>query len=195
MRLVLPLVVIVAIALTAVAAYQALRPAGESAPVPRAAPAPGAFVFRTHAAPRALPELAFEDGEGSPRSLADFRGKVVLLNVWATWCLPCREEMPALDRLQQQLGGRDFEVLALSIDSGGAPAVKRFYEEIGIRALGIYVDPTTRAGSALAAFGIPVTLLIDRQGREIGRHLGIAEWDGPDAVRVIQSYLNGNARQ
>ena len=145
-------------------------------------------VLAMHDAPRALPEIAFEDGEGRKRALSQFRGKVVLLNVWATWCAPCREEMPALDRVQKQLGGPGFEVLALSIDTGGTAAVKRFYDDTGVRSLALYVDPTMRATAALGAMGVPTTLLIDRQGREIGRHTGPAAWDGPQALREIERH-------
>ena len=173
-----------ALAAGALGAYFSTRPASRSEPAPE-----GALVFRAHAAPRPVAELAFEDGQGRKRTLSEFRDKVVLLNVWATWCAPCREEMPALDRLQRKLGGPGFEVLALSIDSGGAAAVKRFYNEIGIRSLAIYVDPSARATSTLAAMGVPTTLLIDRQGREIGRRTGPEQWDGPEAVRMIEEYL------
>ena len=178
-----------------IGAYFSMRSASESEPAPLATPAlEGVFVFRTHATPRPVSDLAFEDGQGRKRTLAEFRGKVVLLNVWATWCTPCREEMPALDRLQQKLGGPGFEVLALSVDSGGASAVKRFYDETGIRVLAIYVDPATRATASLAIVGVPTTLLIDRQGREIGRRTGPAEWDGPGAVRMIAGYLESAAK-
>lgn len=155
---------------------------------PATAPEHGA-ALRMHAAPRALPEIAFVDGAGKPRTLADFRGRTVLLNVWATWCPPCREEMPSLDRLQKKLGGPGFEVVALSIDAGGAPVVERFYKEIGIGSLAIYVDPGMRAAGALRTPGVPTTLLIDAQGRELGRHAGPAQWDGPEALRVISGHL------
>ena len=171
---------VLALAAGALGAYFSLRPAGNSE-----------FVFRAHAAPGPIPELAFEDGHGAPRTLAAFRDRVVLLNIWATWCVPCREEMPALDRLQQKLGGPGFEVVALSIDAGGAAAVKQFYDEIGIRSLAVYVDPASRAMAALGLIGIPTTLLIDRQGREIGRRTGPAQWDGAEAVRMIEGHLNG----
>jgi thiol-disulfide isomerase/thioredoxin len=115
----------------------------------------------------------------------------VLLNVWATWCTPCRKEMPALDRLQQQLGGRDFEVVALSIDRGGNPAVAAFYREMDLRALAVYVDPTSEATSTLRTVGIPTTLLVDRQGRELWRKTGPAEWDRADFVELLRSYLRG----
>ena len=146
-------------------------------------------VLRMHASPRRLPELVFEDGKGKRVTLADFRGRTVLLNVWATWCPPCREEMPSLDRLQKALGGPAFEVVALSIDAGGAPVVKRFYDEIGIRSLAIYVDPGMRAAGQLATPGVPTTLLIDREGRELGRHAGPAQWDSPQALRVISGNM------
>jgi len=150
----------------------------------------GGFVLSIHAAPRPVSELAFEDGAGRSRSLSQWRGKVVLLNVWATWCAPCREEMPALERLQRKLGGRDLEVLALSIDSAGAAPVKRFYEELGIRSLGVYVDRSMRATATLGALGVPTTLLIDREGREIGRRTGPAEWDSAEALRVFEHYAS-----
>ena len=146
---------------------------------------PGNFVL--HDAPVAVPELQFSDGEGKPHSLADFRGKVVLLNVWATWCLPCRKEMPTLDRLQAALGGDRFEVVALSIDRRGVDAVKAFYAEIGIRHLAIHVDTSSRVGFALATAGLPTTLLVDAEGRELGRLIGPAEWDTPDMVAFLKS--------
>ena len=135
------------------------------------------------------PALRFYDAVGKPRTLADWRGKVVLLNVWATWCAPCRKEMPALDRLQQKLGGHDFEVVALSIDRGGAADVRAFYEEIGIRALRIYVDPESEATSKLKTLGVPTTLLIDRAGRELWRKTGTAEWDAEDVVEGLRLRL------
>jgi len=149
----------------------------------------GTAVLRMHASPRALQNFAFVDGKGAPKALSDFRGKTVLLNVWATWCPPCREEMPSLDRLQKALGGPGFEVVALSIDAGGVQVVERFYKEIGIASLAIYVDSTMRAASQLATPGVPTTLLIDREGRELGRHAGPATWDDPEVVRLISSHL------
>jgi thiol-disulfide isomerase/thioredoxin len=119
-------------------------------------------------------------------TLGEFRGKVVLLNIWATWCAPCREEMPALDRLQQTAGGSDFEVVALSIDSGGMDAVRRFYDEIGIRALAPYVDPSMRAGTELRIVGVPTTLLLDREGGERWRKTGPEQWDAPEIVAALR---------
>jgi thiol-disulfide isomerase/thioredoxin len=153
-----------------------------------AADPPQNFVLRD--APGPVPELQFTDGEDNPRTLADFRGKVVLLNVWATWCLPCRKEMPTLDRLQASLGGPDFEVVALSIDRGGVEVVRKFYAEIGIQHLTIQIDTSGKAGFALATAGLPTTLLIDRQGQELGRLIGPAEWDAPDMVAFLKSIIS-----
>ena len=138
--------------------------------------------------PRLLANVAFEDGSGRKLALADFKGKVVLLNVWATWCSPCRQEMPTLDRLQSKLGGRDFEVVALSIDREGTDVVRKFFAEIGVRSLALYIDPTMEAQSKLELIGVPTTLLIDRDGREVARHTGIAEWDRPEVIDTIERY-------
>ena len=139
--------------------------------------------------PRDLPEIHFADADKGELTLAEFRGKVVLLNIWATWCVPCRKEMPALDRLQGLLGGDDFVVVPLSIDRKGVEAVKPFYEELGLQKLGIYVDASGAASRALAAPGVPTTLLINREGREVARKMGAAEWDGPDMVALIRRQI------
>ncbi|MGH6796918.1 MAG: TlpA family protein disulfide reductase [Roseiarcus sp.] len=157
--------------------------------LPVAGEAPQNFVRRE--APAPVPELTFTDGEGKSQSLADFRGKIVLLNLWATWCAPCRKELPTLDRLQAALGGADFEVLALSVDRRGLDAVKKFYAVTGIQHLAIHVDSSSRAGFALATEGLPMTLLIDRRGQEIGRIFGPAEWDAPDMVDFLKSIVAG----
>jgi thiol-disulfide isomerase/thioredoxin len=113
----------------------------------------------------------------------------VLLNLWATWCLPCRKEMPALDRLQSTLGSEQFQVVAISVDRTGLPGAKKFLEETKTPNLALYADPTARLTSSLRAAGLPATLLIDKEGREIGRLLGPAEWDGEAAKRLIQSVI------
>ena len=142
--------------------------------------------FPRAAAPKALPELHLEDAQGGKRTLADFRGKVVLLNIWATWCAPCREEMPALDRLQAQLGGGAFQVVAVSVDQQGPEIAQRFFREIGVKSLDFYIDRSARAAFQLEAPGLPVSLLIDRQGREVGRKLGAAQWDSPSVVEDLR---------
>jgi thiol-disulfide isomerase/thioredoxin len=133
--------------------------------------------FIRHETPKPTPAIQFEDAQGRALSLADFKGKVVLLNIWATWCAPCRREMPALDRTQAALGGSDFEVVALSLDRPGAEVVRKFYGEVGIRSLAIYVDRSGKAGRELDVVGVPATILIDREGRELGRLIGPTEWD------------------
>jgi thiol-disulfide isomerase/thioredoxin len=142
--------------------------------------------FARAATPKAVPELRFVDAAGRSLTLADFRGKVVLLNIWATWCAPCREEMPALDRLQAKLGGAHFQVVALSVDQQGVPIARKFYSEVGIKALPLYIDPSAKAAFTLDAAGLPATLLLDRAGREIGRHLGPVKWDDPEMLERLQ---------
>ena len=142
--------------------------------------------FARAAAPKMLPELQLEDAQGRTRTLADFRGKVVLLNVWATWCAPCREEMPALDRLQAQLGGGAFQVVAISVDQQGPEIAQRFFKEIGVKSLDFYIDRSARAAFQLDAKGLPVSILIDRQGREVGRQLGAAAWDSAEVVDELR---------
>ena len=154
-----------------------------------ASPVAAQPVMPLHEAPRQLLSPPFVDGDGRGLTLADFHGRVVLLNLWATWCVPCREEMPTLDRLQARLGGEDFHVLSLSIDRAGLDPVRRFYEEIGIRHLGVYLAEDMRAMLALGAYGLPTTLLIDREGREIARRVGPAEWDSPEAVAQFESII------
>jgi len=154
-----------------------------------AAPATARPLMPLHETPREMLSPPFVDGDGRDLTLADFRGRVVLLNVWATWCAPCREEMPTLDRLQAQLGGDDFHVLPLSIDRAGLEPVRRFYEEIGIRHLGLYLAEDIRAMLAFAVIGLPTTLLIDRQGRERGRLTGPAEWDSAVSIAQFQTLI------
>jgi thiol-disulfide isomerase/thioredoxin len=143
--------------------------------------------------PRAVPEIRFQDGQGDDLTLADFRGRVVLLNLWAAWCVPCRKEMPTLDRLQARLGGEEFLVMALSIDREGVAAVKHFYQEVGVEKLAIYVDPSGRGSHGLAIPGVPATLLIDREGREVARKMGAAEWDSPEIVSLVARTMHGRS--
>ena len=142
-------------------------------------------------APTRLPELAFVRDDGSPVSIADFNGKVVLLNLWATWCAPCRKEMPALDRLQATLGGEKFEVVAVNIDTNNADKARDFLEEIGVRDLPFYSDSSMKIFRDLRAFGrafgMPTTVLIDEAGCELGTMAGPAEWDSRDALSLISA--------
>ena len=126
-----------------------------------------------HETPRPLPGLTFTDGEGQPRTLADFRGKVLLLNIWATWCGPCRREMPTLDRLQARLIG----------------VVRVFFDETDIEHLRIFIDESGRAARDLKIFGLPATLLVGRDGRELGRLVGPAEWDTPEMITFFEAVI------
>lgn len=136
-----------------------------------------------------IPPLTFQSMDGKEASLDDFKGKVVVLNLWATWCAPCREEMPSLDRLQAQFADRDVVVLALSVDRAGPDRVRQFLDEIGVDAVHVYRDPKAAATRTLKVPGLPATILVDRQGREAGRVLGIAAWDGPAAVAAVEQLL------
>lgn len=149
---------------------------------------PASFII--HPAPKEVPDIPFADEQGRTLSLKDFRGKTLLLNIWATWCGPCRREMPTLDRLQARLGGERFQVVALSIDRGGPSAIQKFYAETGVRDLALYVDTTGRAGSSLGLVGLPGTLLIDPEGREVGRLIGPAEWDSPEMIAFLEAQIS-----
>jgi thiol-disulfide isomerase/thioredoxin len=141
--------------------------------------------------PKRLPDLAFTDAAGKERKLADFRGRTVLLNLWATWCVPCRKEMPALDALQGKLGGDKFEVVAVNIDTRNLDKPKTWLTEVGITRLGYFADPSAKVFQDLKAvskaIGMPTTLLIDPQGCELGVLAGPAEWASDDAIRLIEA--------
>jgi thiol-disulfide isomerase/thioredoxin len=162
---------------------------------PLAAPGPSDGVpFIALPTPRPVAPLSFTNGDDAPLTLADFHGRVVLLNLWATWCVPCRKEMPALDRLQAKLGGPGFTVVPLSIDHRGRDVVARFYRELGLKSLRIYVDKSADVISAVNAVGMPTTLLIDAQGRELGHVIGPAEWDSPAMLSLLAHYLEADDR-
>lgn len=143
--------------------------------------------------PVPLPPVTFETMAGEPASLADFKGKVVVLNLWATWCAPCREEMPSLDRLQARFEDQPVVVLALSVDRAGPERVQAFLNEIGVQHLHVYRDPKAAATRTLRVPGLPATILVDKAGNEAGRVLGIAKWDGPEAVQAVETLLNAPA--
>ncbi len=136
---------------------------------------------------KAAPALSFLGENGEQLNLEKFRGRVVVLNMWATWCAPCLEEMPTLDHLQQQLKPLGVVVIALSLDRAGPKAVRQYYDENGIENLDVYVDPTMQAQSDLNVIGLPTTILIDRQGQERGRLVGPAAWDDAKAADLVLS--------
>ncbi|RLP23944.1 TlpA disulfide reductase family protein [Mesorhizobium sp. YM1C-6-2] len=143
--------------------------------------------------PQSVRALAFNTPDGRPMTLAERAGKTVLLNLWATWCAPCREEMPALDALQKELGGEKFEVIAVNVDTGDDVKPKKFLAETGIEALGYYRDNTLALFNDLKkrglALGLPVTLLIDDEGCLLGHMNGPADWAAADAKRLIEAAI------
>lgn len=139
---------------------------------------------------KAAPVLPFFDGTANKTlDLTNFRGKVVLLNFWATWCAPCVREMPSLDRLQSEMGGQDFEVVALSIDRAGVGVVRRFYETLGLRHLGLYLDEGGTGYQEFRAYGLPTTYVIDRRGQAMGYLPGAADWASSEAKALLRYYI------
>ena len=142
---------------------------------------------------RRLPDLAFRDATGAERHISDWRGRTVLLNLWATWCVPCRKEMPALEALESKLGGPGFEVLAVNIDTRDGDKPRAWLKEVGIDRLAYYADPTAKVFQDLKimgrAAGMPTTLLVDPAGCELGTVAGPAEWASEDAEKLITAAL------
>jgi len=137
--------------------------------------------------PKALPDLAFNDADDKPLKLADYKGKIVLLNFWATWCAPCVKEMPSLDHLQATLGKDKFLVLPLSLDGPSRPKVAPFYQDKKLSNLGVYFDKGRKAMQALDISILPTSILIDAEGRELGRIEGEADWEKPEALALVKA--------
>ena len=144
-------------------------------------------------APKSLPLLAFKDGSGTPRSLADWRGRTVLVNLWATWCVPCRKEMPALDALQARLGGEEFEVVSINIDTRDTDKPKDWLKNAGVNTLAYYADNSAKVFQDLKAvgkaFGMPTTLIVDPNGCELAYLAGPAEWASGDALKLVTAAI------
>ena len=142
-------------------------------------------------APLRLPDLAFQDADGKPRKLSDWRGKTVLVNLWATWCVPCRKEMPALEGLQSKLGSANFEVVAINIDTRDPEKPKNFLKEANLTRLDYFSDQKAKVFQDLKqigrALGMPTSVLVDAQGCEIGTIAGPAEWNSDDAIKLIKA--------
>lgn len=145
--------------------------------------------------PQSLKDLAFEGPDGQPMTLGDRAGKTLLINLWATWCAPCRAEMPALDALQQEKGSESFEVVAINVDTGDASKPQKFLEETGVKNLALYREPTLALFDSVKkrglALGLPVTMLVDGEGCLLGFMNGPAEWSSEDAKRLIDAALAG----
>ncbi len=146
-----------------------------------------------HSAAKTVPEAAFEHQDGTAATLADFKGKVVVLNFWATWCAPCRKEMPMLSELQAELGGEAFEVVTLATGLNPPPAMKKFFSEIGVDNLPLHRDPKSQVARQMGVFGLPITVILDRQGQEIARLQGDADWNSDNARAIIQAVIDGAA--
>ena len=144
-----------------------------------------------HAEPRAAPDAAFSDLDGGTHRLADYRGKWVLLNFWATWCAPCRKEMPMLANLQRDLGGESFAVVTIATGRNPPQAITRFFDEIGQTALPRYIDPEHALARPMGVMGLPVTVILDPEGREVARMMGDATWDGASARAILAALMAG----
>lgn len=142
-----------------------------------------------HDAPRAVDASAFTAADGGDMTLDAFRGQVVVLNFWATWCPPCRKEMPMLDALNRDLGGPDFQVVTVATGRNSPAAMRRFFEEAGIETLPLHNDPTMAMARDMAVLGLPVTVILDRAGQEIARMQGEADWNGASARAVLQAMI------
>jgi thiol-disulfide isomerase/thioredoxin len=150
-------------------------------------PEPTAGKFVRAAAPEPVADLAFLDADGNARRLSEWRGRTVLLNLWAAWCTPCKMEMPSLDRLEAKLGGDDFAVLALSVDRTGPKEPAAFFAREGISRLKLYNDATGDVGRPLRASGLPLSVVLNEKGEEIARFLGPTEWDSPATIAELQA--------
>ncbi|WP_417526185.1 TlpA family protein disulfide reductase [Marinovum sp.] len=146
--------------------------------------------LRVHPAPVSVTATDFTDFDGEAMSLTSYHGKVVLLNFWATWCAPCRKEMPMLADLQTELGGEDFEVVTLATGRNPAPSMTRFFESIDVDNLPLHRDPDQAIARGLGVFGLPTTVILDRDGHEIARLEGEADWSSESAKAILQAMID-----
>ncbi|MEM6589689.1 MAG: TlpA disulfide reductase family protein [Pseudomonadota bacterium] len=147
-----------------------------------------------HAAPKDVTQTAFETVEGGEGNLADYEGKVVVLNFWATWCAPCRHEMPMLSELQAELGGDDFEVVTIATGRNPPQAMKAFFHEINVANLPLHRDPRSKIAREMGVLGLPVTMVLNQDGDEVARLVGDADWSSSSAKDIIQALIgNGGS--
>lgn len=185
------LIAVGALALIWVLAVTQLPPSGDPRTFARGAVSAFEFVED----PKPVPETPFVNGEGAEITLADFKGKVVLVNLWATWCGPCKTEMPTLNALQAEMGGEDFEVVAISLDRRGPEAARQFLDLQELENIALYNDRSGRILGKLAMYGnfavrgLPATLLVDRNSKVVGRLIGPAEWDTPEAKALLRHFI------
>ena len=180
-----------ALVLAAVSPASAAGQLAAAGGTPSAPEGPFARNFTFSDPPVPAPSAAFQTLEGAATSLADFRGQVLLVNFWATWCVPCVKEMPALERLHLALAEEGLAVLAISQDRGGAAVVNPFLARLDLQHLPVYLDATGALGRAFALKGLPTTYVIDHDGRVLAGLVGPAEWDSPEALEFLRHYLRG----
>ncbi|WP_299352440.1 TlpA disulfide reductase family protein [uncultured Shimia sp.] len=142
-----------------------------------------------HGNQRAASSIPFESQNGTVMSLASFQGQIVLVNFWATWCAPCRKEMPMLSELQSELGGEDFQVVTLATGRNPLPAMEKFFDEIGVNNLPLYRDPQQEIAREMAVLGLPATMILDRNGKEIARMTGDADWSSASAKAILRALI------
>ncbi|WP_166417568.1 TlpA family protein disulfide reductase [Cochlodiniinecator piscidefendens] len=142
-----------------------------------------------HAEPRPFVDTPFVDADATEHTLAEYAGKTVVLNFWATWCTPCRVEMPSLDRLQTELGGDAFEVVTIATGHNRMPAITRFFEQQEIENLPILLDPSRALAAEFGALSLPITVILNPEGQEIGRLIGDAEWDSESAIAILSALM------
>ena len=145
-----------------------------------------------HEAPKDVTATAFETIDGSSGTMADYEGKVVVLNFWATWCAPCRKEMPMLADLQTELGGDDFEVVTIATGRNPPQAMKAFFDEIGVDNLPLHRDPRSKMAREMGVLGLPVTMVLDQNGQEIARLVGDAHWNSDSAKAIISTLMGSD---
>lgn len=145
-----------------------------------------------HAAPKPVGSAGFTDFDGASMALADLQGKWALVNFWATWCAPCREEMPALSALQADMGGADFEVVTIATGRNPPPAMQTFFEEIGVDNLPLHRDPKSALARQMAVLGLPVTVLLNPEGQEVARITGDVDWSSENARAVLAAAIGGD---
>ncbi|MGY3439082.1 MULTISPECIES: TlpA family protein disulfide reductase [unclassified Marinovum] len=150
----------------------------------------GMQMLMLHADPVPVEATDFTDFDGAALNLSDYHGKVVLLNFWATWCAPCRKEMPMLADLQTELGGADFEVVTMATGRNPAPAMTRFFDTVGIKNLPLHRDPDQLIARGMGVFGLPTTVILDRQGQEVARMQGEADWSSDSAKAILQAFID-----
>jgi thiol-disulfide isomerase/thioredoxin len=141
-----------------------------------------------------VPGHAFTDLAGQTSTIENYQGKVIVVNFWATWCAPCKRELPSLDRLQERVGGDDLAVLAISIDRRGADKVQPFLDKVPLPNLGVFLDQKNKLGRDMGMFGLPTTVLVDQRGREVGRLIGPAEWDSDESIALVRYIIDNGSR-